>query len=127
MCADLWAYHGLSFSPALKDDREAAINAMRLEVARRIEIHPRCEGLIRQLGTAVRTKPGGDMQRSKRDGHFDLVSSLWYLCRSIDWSRNPYSPDYGFDPKTQARRDAKPPETLARVLLRGTHLGRMKR
>ena len=127
VCADLWAYHGLSFSPALKDDREAAINAMRLEVSRRIEIHPRCEGLIRQLGTAVRVKPGGDMQRSKRDGHFDLVSSLWYLCRSIDWARNPYPSDYGFDVHAQVRKEPPQPQTLARVLLKGTNLGRQRR
>lgn len=126
ICADLWAYHGLSFSPALKDDREAAINAMRLEVASRIEIHPRCESLIRQLGTAVRTKPGGDMARSKRDGHFDLISSLWYLVRSIDWARNPYPNDFGYNPHTQTRREVAKPQTLGQVLLRGTHIGRRR-
>ncbi len=103
ICADLHAYHGLQFAPALKDDREAAINAMRLEVSTRFEIHPRCVNLIRQLGTAVRVKPGGDMQRSKRDGHYDLVSSLWYLVRSIGWTRNPYPTNWGFDPKTMVR------------------------
>lgn len=103
ICADVFTYHGLSFTPALKDDREAAINAMRIEVATRFEIHPRCVNLIRQLGTAVRTKPGGDMARSKKDGHYDLVSSLWYLVRSIIWSRNPYPADFGFDAKTMTR------------------------
>jgi hypothetical protein len=117
ICADLFTYHGLQFSPALKDDREAAINAMRLEVASRIEIHPRCVGLIRQLGTAVRVKPGGDMQRSKKDGHYDLVSSLWYLVRSIDWTHNPYPVDYGFDVKTMTRgHEPKRGRSLAEVL-----------
>ncbi len=118
ICADLFTYHALHFSPALKDDREAAINLMRLEVGQgRIEIHPRCVHLIAQLGTAVRVKPGGDMQRSKRYGHFDLVSSLWYLVRSIDWARNPYPVDYGLNPKTMVVREKpKRGRSLADVL-----------
>ena len=128
ICADLWAYHGLSFSPALKDDSEAAINAMRLEVGgRHIEINPRCVNLIRQLGTAVRKAPGGDMARSKRDGHYDLVAALKYLVRSWDKTHNPYPTDYGFDRHTQARRERPPPRTLASVLMQGTSLGRARR
>lgn len=118
ICSDLFSYHGLHFSPAPTDDRESSINVMRLEVgALRIEIHPRCEGLIRQLGTAVRVRAGGDMARNKRDGHYDLVSSLRYLVRSIQWARNPYPVDYGFDPTTQARRELpKRGKTMAEVL-----------
>ncbi len=127
ICADLWTYHGLSFSPALKDDVEAAINLMRLHVGGlKFEIHPRCVNLIRQLGTAVRTKPGGPMAANPRDGHYDLVSSLWYLCRSIDWSRNPYPQDFGYDANTQVRREVPPPQSLSQVLLRGTSLGRRR-
>ncbi len=127
ICADMYAYHGLHFSPVAKDDREAAINAMRVGVGScRFEIHPRCVHLIAQLGTAVRVKPGGDMQRSKRYGHFDLVSSLWYLNRSIQWARNPYPADYGFNPLVQVRREYPRPQSLSDVLLKGTSLGRRR-
>lgn len=124
VCADLHAYHGLSFSPALKDDREAAINAMRLEIAaHHIEINPRCVNLIRQLGTAIRTKPGGDMARSKRDAHFDLISSLWYLVRSWNKTRNPYPADWNISGKV-AVREKPPRQTLGQAIFRGTSFGR---
>lgn len=125
--ADLWEYHRLSASPALKDDSEAAINVMRLEVGgRNVEINPRCVHLIRQLGTAVRAKPGGDMARSKRDGHFDLVAALKYLVRHWDKRHNPYPADFGFDRTTQVRRELPRPVSLGDVMLRGTSLARRR-
>ena len=118
LCADMFQYHGLQFSPYTETDREASINVMRLEVQKEsIEIHPRCTNLIRQLGAAIRTKPGGDMARSKKDGHFDLIAALRQLVRRWDKTRNPYPPDWGFDPHTQARRDLpKRGRTLADAL-----------
>jgi hypothetical protein len=126
VCADLHGYHGLSFSPAQKDDREAAINVMRLEVAaKKIEIHPRCVHLVRQLGTAVRAKPGGDMARNKRDAHFDLVSSLWYLVRSWNKTHNPYPPDWNLDNRVRVR-PLPQRQTLGSALLAGTDLYRRR-
>lgn len=125
--ADLHAYHGLEAQPAMKDDSEAAINLMRLEIGgRTIEIHPRCEGLIRQLGNAVRKAPGGDMTRSKRDGHWDLVAALKYLVRHWDKRRSPYPTDWNFDRHTQVRRDPARPPTLGEIMLKGTSLGRKR-
>ncbi len=125
--ADLWNYHRLSASPAMKDDSEAAINVMRLEVGgMNVEINPRCVHLIRQLGNAVRVKPGGDMASSKRDGHYDLVAALKYLVRHWDKRRNPYPPNFGFDRATQVRRDVPAPKSLGDVLLRGTSLARRR-
>ncbi len=125
--ADLWNYHRISASPAMKDDSEAAINVMRLEVgAKNVEINPRCVHLVRQLGNAVRVKPGGDMARSKRDGHYDLVAALKYLVRHWEKSRNPYPRDFGFDNRTQTRREVPRPVSLGDVVLRGTSLGRRR-
>lgn len=125
--ADLWNYHRFSAAPAMKDDSEAAINVMRLEVgACNVEIHPRCVHLIRQLGNAVRVKPGGDMARSKRDGHYDLVAALKYLVRHWEKTRNPYPLDYGFDNRTQTRREVPRPVSLGDVMLRNTSLARRR-
>lgn len=125
--ADLWSYHRISASPAMKDDSEAAINVMRLEVGGlNVEINPRCVHLIRQLGNATRVKPGGDMARSRRDGHFDLVAALKYLCRHWDKRHNPFPLDYGYDPKTQTRREAPKTQSLGDVVLRGTSLARRR-
>ncbi len=125
--ADLWNYHHLSAGPAMKDDSEAAINVMRVEIGgMNIEINPRCVNLIRQLANAVRTKPGGDMARSKRDGHYDLVAALKYLVRHWDKTHNPYPPGYGFDPQRQTQRQKPPRATLGEVMLRGTSLARRR-
>lgn len=106
ICADMQESHGLEFGPAQKDERETAINALRLDIAAlKIEIHPRCGHLIRQLGNAVRKKPGGEMARSTRDAHFDLIDALLYLVRSWDRRRNPYPANWGFDHKSMARRE----------------------
>ncbi len=104
LCADMHQYHGLQFVPFVCPDREADINVLRLEIGSlRVEIHPRCVNLVRQLGTAVRAKPGGDMARSKKDGHYDLIAALRMLVRSWDHHHNPYPADYGFDHKTMTR------------------------
>ncbi len=127
VCADLWNYHRLSAQPAMKDDSEAAINVMRLEVGgKNVEIHPRCVHLVRQLGNAVRVKPGGDMARSKRDGHYDLVAALKYLVRHWDKRTNPYPLDFGFDSRIQTRREQQKPVSLGDVMLKGTSLGRRR-
>lgn len=117
LCADLFADHGLHFSPAHKPDREADINAVRVALSGlQLEIHPRCVHLIEQCGSAVRVKPLGDMARSKKHGHFDLISSLWYLVHTIIWSRNPYPLNYGIDPKTMVTRAVPRVRTMAEVL-----------
>ncbi len=104
LCADMYQYHGLQFSPASNADPEADINVVRIELnGLHIEIHPRCVNLVRQLGTAVRTKPGGDMARSKKDGHYDLIAALRYLVRIWERGHNPYPPDFNFDSKTMTR------------------------
>ncbi len=127
ICSDLWNYHRLSASPARKDDSDAAINVMRVEIgALNIEINPRCVHLIRQLGSATRVKPGGDMARSKRDGHFDLVATLKYLIRHWDKRRSPYPIGWDFNPATQTMREQPRAVTLGDVLLRGTSLGRKR-
>lgn len=106
LCADMYQYHGLQFSPYVELDREASINVMRLEIqAGHVEIHPRCVHLLRQLGSAIRSKPGGDMARSKRDGHFDLIAALRQLIREWDKAHNPFPAGHDFDPLTQARRE----------------------
>lgn len=113
LSADFYEYHGLQLTPADNSDREASINAVRLELSGlHIEIHPRCVNLVRQLGTAVRTKPGGDMARSKKDGHYDLIAALRILVRLWDKAHNPYPPDWNFDPKTMVRREQKPRRSL---------------
>ena len=91
LIADLWQLHGLTFIKAEKSDVEAGINLMRTMLGSgQIIIHPRCTGLDRQLRNATWNSAAKDFERTTLDSHFDLVSALRYLCRAINWSRNPY-------------------------------------
>ena len=54
----------------------------------RIEIHPRCVGLIRQLYTTVWSKARTDWERTGQD-HGDLLDACIYLCRNVRWHRDP--------------------------------------
>lgn len=98
---DLAQLHNLTFIPARKDDKEAAINDLRMKVAsRKIVINPRCKNLIFQLKTALWNKRRTSFERTKEGGHYDLIDALIYMVRSVQWYKNPY-PNKGINPDTQ--------------------------
>jgi hypothetical protein len=77
--------------PTRKDDREAAINAVRLALVRQqVEISDRCRTLIAHCRHAIWNTSRTQFSRSADDGHYDAVAALIYLIRSIDKTRNPY-------------------------------------
>lgn len=92
--ADLWALHKIKVQNALKQDSLGAINLVRnLIQNRKIIIDPRCTNLVRQMTNAIWNNRATDFDRPGEgsiDGHYDLVAALKYLCRSIQWTRNPY-------------------------------------
>lgn len=91
--------HSLYFAPARKDNRDQAINKLRMMIAsRKFIVHPRCVHLIRQLRNAILNKQSKDMMRSTTDAHFDLVAAAWYLCRDVDPTHNPYPKDWDLQP-----------------------------
>jgi hypothetical protein len=98
LIADLGRLYKLRFSPARKDNAMAAIHLLRHSVAsRELVIHPRCKHLIRQLGTAIWNNRATDFQRvgqNENQHHYDLVSALRYLVRSVDRAHNPYPSNY---------------------------------
>lgn len=130
LVADFENEHKQSWSPARKDDREAAINLLRVIVGnRQLIILPNCVNFIRHLRHAVRVRPGGDMARSESDGHFDLVAAAWYLTRHVERDRNPYPKDFGEPlglPNMHRVSTLGPPtpSPLAQALAGGTPLGR---
>ncbi len=91
---DLSVKHGLTFMPTDKDNFEAALNNMRILIkTKKIIIDPKCVTLIRHLKGAIWNKQRNNFKRDPNNGHYDLVSSLIYLCRNVDFSRNPYPKD----------------------------------
>jgi hypothetical protein len=91
------------FTNAKKDDKEAAINTLKmLFSARKIIIHPRCTTLIRHLRNVKWSKSRTEKKfaRSPDNGHYDAVDALIYFIRSISYNKNPYPARYDFAPGT---------------------------
>lgn len=96
--------HGLNFIPTKKDNKEAAINDVRIKVMNQeLIIHPRCKTLIYHLKYATWAKKSTNgtgagyrtFGRGADGSHFDAVDTLIYLIRNIIYGKNPYPPGYG--------------------------------
>jgi len=89
----------LHFQKATKDDKESAINMIRVMLEQeKIIINPKCESLIRHLSHCKwkSTKSNDNkFSRSPDNGHYDAVDAMLYGIRAISFKRNPYP--YGYD------------------------------
>jgi len=100
---DLYRLHGLHFIATQKDNKEAAINNVRMWVANgRIKIHNRCKHLIYHMENAQWDKTRSKFKQLKdspsgnvRGGHADALDALIYMIRNIMESRNPFPNNYG--------------------------------
>ncbi len=133
LIADLRNLHELTFRPARKDDRLAAIALTRQSVqSRELIINPNCKHLNRQLRDAIWNNKGTEMLRAGTnsiDGHYDLVAALIYLCRSIDRLKNPYPPGFyarggRFGPGMDQFVSVRPKKTSEHDIMGDTPLAR---
>ncbi len=86
---------GLTFLPTHKLDAEAALNNMRMMLKNeKIIINPRCKVLISHLKNAIWNKNRTSYVRSPDNGHYDAIDSLKYLCKNINYNKNPYPTSY---------------------------------
>lgn len=93
---DLDRLHNLRFFPTLKQDKESAINEVRLKIAsEQIIIDPKCKELIYQIRTGSWTKNRKTFERNEKSGHQDLLDALIYLVRNVQWYKNPYPVGWG--------------------------------
>ncbi len=93
---DLNELHNLGFTPTAKDDKEAAVNLLRLLVSQnKLVIHPRCKGLISHLKYGVWNDRRTQFARAEGFGHFDYVDALVYLVRNLRREKNPYPHNLG--------------------------------
>lgn len=103
LATDLLTLHQLLFTPVKKDNKQAAINALDVAIARRqLKIHPRCIHLIYHMKMAEWNKAQTDFKKIKdspsgkiRGGHADCLAALVYMHRSVIKSHNPYPAGYG--------------------------------
>lgn len=117
----------ITFMPARKDDKEAAINNMRALIgAKKVIIHPRCTNLVRHLHNVkwASSKNRNTFGRSPDNGHYDFVDALIYFCRAVLFSKNPYPAGYDLgggdifiqDPKNYyANRSAKTVDVYRKI------------
>lgn len=88
----------VNFAAARKDDKEAAINKLRVLLqAKKIIINPRCTTLIRHLENVRwdKSRNKASFARSPDDGHYDAVDACIYMIRHINFGKNPYP--FGYD------------------------------
>lgn len=85
----------LNFVNARKDDKDSALNNLRVLLAnKKIIINPKCETLIRHLKHAKWSKNKQKFARSIDDSHYDFVDALVYFVRHVNFSKNPYPKGY---------------------------------
>lgn len=85
------------FAPTKKDDKESALNNLRVMLAtKKIIISPKCKTLIRHLRNCrwKNTEHKKTFARSPDNGHYDAVDAATYFVRSIAYSKNPYPAHY---------------------------------
>ena len=94
---DLNRLHGMLFYPSSKDNKEAAINQLRMMVQnRQLVINPRCKTLISHLRNATWNKKRDNFVRSGDGAHYDGVDAILYMIRNLDKNKNPFPHNYRF-------------------------------
>ncbi len=94
---DLYRLHGLNFLPTAKDNKEMAINQLRMMVqSHQIVINPRCKTLITHMRNGTWNKKRDDFSRSGDSGHYDAIDALVYLVRNLDKTHNPFPKGYRY-------------------------------
>jgi len=92
------------FEMADKEGKHASINNLRMMVnSNKIAINPRCVTLIRHLKNAkwASTTAKDTFARCPQGSHYDAVDACAYLLKSIDYKRNPYPKNYGFNYRSE--------------------------
>ncbi len=105
MQQDLNHLHGITFITTKKDNKEGAINEMRMWVGTgRLKVHERCEHLIYHMEYGQWNDRRTDFKRlpdtpdrSVRGGHVDGIPALYYLIRNVQKSKNPFPFGYGLN------------------------------
>ena len=91
--ADIRKRASRSWISARKDNKDAALNALRVKIQNgQVKVHRRCKTTIAHLQAAVWNKARTSYERSGTHGHFDAVDACVYLVRHVDWQENPATP-----------------------------------
>jgi len=119
---DIIADHKWSVTPPQKENKTAAIHALRSEIgARRFKIKERCTQTIRQMRVGQwKNEKKLDFERPEDEslGHLDAIAAAIYLNRAIDRKLNPIPINHGLSKFTHhlpALSGAKEDDVLRRA------------
>lgn len=85
LIGDLVVTHKIEVGATRKDDKEAALYALRDAFALgKIVVQPTCPKLSVHLQVAVWNEQRTDYERTENHGHYDLVDALVYMWRMVD-------------------------------------------
>lgn len=129
---DLQHLHDISFITTRKDNKEGAINEMRMWLGTgRVRIHERCKHLIYHLEFGQWNDRRTDFKRlpdtpdkSIKGGHVDGIPALYYLIRNINVTKNPFPLNYGLNinkntflsPKWKNKNQSQGSEIMKKML-----------
>lgn len=94
---ELNPHRTLSFTDAKKDDKDSAINDLRVRLnAEQIIFDPKLITLPLHCKNVRWNSPTNKEKfaRSPDMGHYDAVEALKYMVRSVSWNKNPYPAHY---------------------------------
>lgn len=97
-----YSNYQINFQPAKKDNLDAAINNLRTLIkSKKLIIHPKCVTTIRHLqnGRWSSSTTKHEFARSPDMGHYDALAACIYLCRSIQFNKNPYPKNHEYSNK----------------------------
>lgn len=80
------------WQPVRKDDLHAAVNALRVRIARgKLRVHTRCQTLVAHLEHARWNRTRTEFARPQAaEHHYDAAAAAVYMCRMIDRAASPY-------------------------------------
>lgn len=94
--------YGLPLSPVQKDELEAQVNQVRLDImGGQLEIHPRARNTIANLMFGIWNKRRTQFERTENFGHFDNLAALIYFLRHVNRQANPYPVGYNINAYNQ--------------------------
>ena len=99
---DISTTHGLPINPVKKDNLEAQVNRVRLDIQHdTLRIAPKCKTVRAHTQYGIWDKTRKKFDRSDEFFHFDALAGLIYFCRHAPRDTNPYPWDYRTDIHSQ--------------------------
>lgn len=122
---DLYQLHKMAFITTAKDDKEAAVNNLRVLIREgKLVVSPDCPNLDRHLRTTTWKDHRRKEYARKAGEHGDLVDALVYGLRNVDRARNPFPVEWRQPTPIAAAQEKQRQEDASRAILGDSRLAR---